>query len=229
LFLDFDGTLTTIRPTPEEVTLRGSLRRSLLRLSQSARFFVCIVSGRRQCDIRELVCVPSIRYLGLHGWEGRGVIPISESAHVALDSVKTWAGGLFANAPEVWVEDKGFSVAIHHRGAEEDVPRVKEAIQKVVEPFEEELRIAQAKNVSEVLPRELEDKGAAVRHQLGILGVPAVPIYLGDDLIDEPAFAALRQGITVRIGRIRPTRARYYLLSVGEVGRFLNRLEGQFA
>src|SRR5215472_6044275 len=162
LFLDFDGTLASIRPTPEEVTLRNSLRRSLSRLSQRTRFFVCVISGRRQCDIRQRVSVPSVRYLGLHGWEGRGVMPISDSAHLALESVKTWAGGLFANAPEVWVEDKGFSLAIHHRGAEENIPMVREAIQKVVEPFEEELRIVQAKNVSEVLPRELEDKGAAV-------------------------------------------------------------------
>ncbi len=133
LFLDFDGTLACIRPTPEEVRLRNSLRKSLARIARSSRFFVWIISGRRQCDIRERVRVRSVRYLGLHGWEGRGAMPISQCAQLAMEGVKTWAGGLFANSPEVWVEDKGFSLAIHHRGAEQNIPFVKEAIQKVVE------------------------------------------------------------------------------------------------
>ena len=53
--------------------------------------------------------------------------------------------------------------------------------------------------------------------------------HLRDDLIDEPAFSALRHGVTVRIGRIRPTKARYILANIGEVDLFLKRLEGQFA
>jgi trehalose-6-phosphatase len=85
------------------------------------------------------------------------------------------------------------------------------------------------KNVHEVLPLELQDKGAAVKHQMTTVCSHALPIYLGDDSIDEPAFAALRRGITVRVGRAHCSKARYRLGDIGEVRRFLQRLGSEFA
>src|SRR5947209_14539277 len=47
-------------------------------LAQSPRFRVWVVSGRRRADIRSRIKVPGIRYLGLHGWEGRPAPEIPE-------------------------------------------------------------------------------------------------------------------------------------------------------
>jgi hypothetical protein len=47
--------------------------------------------------------------------------------------------------------------------------------------------------------------------------------------VDEPAFAALPNGITVRVGRNTLTRARYHLRNVAEVSTFLHKLKEEFA
>ncbi|MEN6312414.1 MAG: HAD-IIB family hydrolase, partial [Acidobacteriota bacterium] len=67
LFLDYDGTLVPIRKTPELAVLKPSRRRLLERLSRN--IFVCIVSGRSLDDIRKLVDLRDIAYIGNHGLE----------------------------------------------------------------------------------------------------------------------------------------------------------------
>jgi trehalose 6-phosphate phosphatase len=52
-----------------------------------------------------------------------------------------------------------------------------------------------------------------------------LPIYVGDDLTDEPAFRVLRKGITVLVGPRRPTNAHFSLRNPAQVGVFLERLE----
>ncbi len=90
LFLDFDGTLVPIQARPEDVWLDDDTRRTLLRLVRSPRFRVWIVSGRRRADVRARVRVPGIRYLGLHGWEGRDAGAITEEARKAVACAKSW-------------------------------------------------------------------------------------------------------------------------------------------
>ena len=112
-------------------------------LSRSPRFFIWIISGRRQSDIRDRIGVRGIRYLGLHGWEGRHLGPLPEASSMALAGVKSWAGGLFANSPNVWIEDKGLSVAdSSSRGRRRQGPPVEAMIESMVEPFKDVLRIA---------------------------------------------------------------------------------------
>jgi trehalose-phosphatase len=67
-------------------------------------------------------------------------------------------------------------------------------------------------------------KGAAAEEFLAQWETPALPIYMGDDTTDESAFAALRAGITVRVGVTRRTRARFRLRDPREVWDFLRRL-----
>jgi len=53
----------------------------------------------------------------------------------------------------------------------------------------------------------------------------AFPVYVGDDQGDEPAFAAVADGVTVRVGPDAClTRARYHLYSAKEVREFLQRM-----
>ena len=103
------------------------------------------------------------------------------------------------------------------------------AAARAPESSDHRLRIAGGKNVWEIVPRELEDKGAAVRRELAAIRFHAMPVYAGDDLSDEPAFAALRHGITVYVGRIRPTHAHFRLADAGEVRQFLEKLRVDFA
>src|SRR5215831_8073581 len=89
------------------------------------------------------------------------------------------------------------------------------------------LHVLPGSQVWEVLPRQIPGKGAAIRQAVQRWRTPFLPIYIGDDTTDEPAFAVLDRGITVRVGcSNRPTRARYWLANPAEVRGFIERLEG---
>ncbi len=230
LFLDFDGTLAPLQPRPENVWLDDATRRTLSRLARSPRFRVWIVSGRRRADVRARVRVRGIRYLGLHGWEGRAAAAISVEAREAIACVKSWLASLMLSVPGVWLEDKGLTLAIHYRSvAEEEVRTARKIVQGVLGSFTDLLQLIRGKRVWELAPRELGDKGVAVASELSAMDTAALPVYIGDDRMDEPAFAALQGGITVHVGPACRTQARYRLSSVLQVHQFLEKLGREFA
>ena len=66
------------------------------------------------------------------------------------------------------------------------------------------------------------DKGTAVRWIQNVKGsANTLCFYVGDDSTDEDAFAALPQGITIRVGQAKGTAARYYLEGQSFVVEFL--------
>lgn len=210
--------------------LKSSTRRVLAILARSPRFRVTIISGRKQADIRARIHVPGIRYLGLHGWDKGSGHLLSENTGSLLGCVKSMLGGALVNNPGVWVEDKNQILAVHYRNAPKEARReTRDLLRAALEKFDGHLRLAGGKSVWEIVPRELEGKGAAVTHELATACCQAFPVYAGDDLSDEPAFAALRHGITVFVGRIRRTKAGCHLADAVEVRRFLERLQLEFA
>jgi trehalose 6-phosphate phosphatase len=228
LFLDFDGTLARLRPRPDEVSLDGSVRQALAALARSSRFRIWVISGRRQADIRARIHVPGIRYLGLHGWEGRGAA-LTDETRRGLASLLSQVEVALADLPGVWIEDKEYAFAVHYAGVREsEAIRARAILAGITEPYSGYFRVQCGKNVWEVLPKELEDKGAAVIQQLALHRGRSLAVYLGDDEVDEPAFAALRAGVTVHVGPPRRSRAQYRLSGVAEVRAFLQRLKVEF-
>jgi trehalose-6-phosphatase len=75
------------------------------------------------------------------------------------------------------------------------------------------------------MPSEITGKGHAVRTYLNRVCRHALPVYIGDDAGDEPAFAALSQGITACVGPARPTHANFRLRNPVEVCRTLEKLD----
>src|SRR6266446_5392339 len=70
-FLDYDGTLAPLAPTPAEaVPLPGTLE-LLRQLAQAPGVLVAVVTGRTIVDVRRALEVPGIYYVGLHGLEIR--------------------------------------------------------------------------------------------------------------------------------------------------------------
>jgi len=230
LFLDFDGTLARLRPRPEQALLHGSVRQVLSVLARCPRFRVWVISGRRRDDVRAKIRVPRVRYLGLHGWEGDGGGALAAGTRRDLPRLRSSVSTAMANIPGVWVEDKEYAFTVHCDDLPEpDMLRARSLLDAMVAPFSGRFRIERGKNVWEVLPREIGDKGVAVRRQLAFLPGPALAVYVGDDRVDEPAFAALRDGITVRVGGHGRSRARYRLGGVAEVSAFLYKLRAEFA
>ncbi|MBZ5514243.1 MAG: trehalose-phosphatase, partial [Acidobacteriia bacterium] len=226
LFLDFDGTLLPLRRRPEDVWLDTGVRRRLARLARRRHVTVCLISGRQLADLRRRARVAGVFYLGLHGWEREG--KARQATPEVLVRLKRSIGTGLAKLPGVWIEDKGFSLAIHYRGVPPAVVRrARLFLGECLKPHRGQCRLLRGKKVWEILPAEVSGKGEAARNVLARLGGSALPVYVGDDTTDEAAFEALRGGITVRVGPARRTKARYRLRNPQEVGRLLERLEDE--
>jgi len=230
LFLDFDGTLVKFRSRPEDVWLDDPARKTLGALADNPRFNVTVISGRRRDDVASRARVPAVNYLGLHGSEGReGATALPESRH-ALSVVRGLLADILNMCPGIWVEDKRDILTIHYRDTIAPVQaKAEQLVRCVVSRFSKWVRISSGKKVWELIPHELEDKGAAVQHELRSQGWLTLPVYIGDDAGDEPAFEALYRGITIRVGPDRKSHARYRLANVQQVRLFLARLNREVA
>jgi len=174
--------------------------------------------------------VRGVRYLGLHGWENNGSRSLGRAQHEALLRAKRLLASRLIGLADVWIEDKGFTLAVHHpRSANSAASRVPAILRRTLEPFTGQLRVLRGHQVWEVLPRDIGGKGKAALAMLEKLPAGALPIYIGDDRTDESAFAALAGGLTIRVGGTGPTRARHGLRDPGEVQLFLRKLEAEIA
>src|SRR4030042_2411457 len=93
LFLDFDGTLAPIADTPQKAVLPKSTRTILERLSKNPRCTVCIISGRALKDIKKIVGIKKITYVGNHGLEAQGpgfafVLPLKPGYRRIITGIK---------------------------------------------------------------------------------------------------------------------------------------------
>ncbi len=226
-FLDFDGTLVSLRSRPGDVRMSAQARAVLQRLVSHPNAFVAIVSGRSLQDLQPLVNVKGLHYFGLHGAERDGkVAKLSKEAFLALDGAKRAARRQLGDIRGIWIEDKGLSFSVHHRDA--DAPafaRADAVLGDLVAPWGDALHILNGSRVWEVLPREIPGKSAAVEEVLGKLPADTAVVYIGDDGTDEMAFAVLPNQITVRVGRESATCARYYVRAPADVLRLLARME----
>ena len=226
LFLDFDGTLAPLQARPEEVRLPPATRSVLRRLSHRERLRVWVISGRRQADVCERVALRGIRCLGLYGWEDGSRPKVDPATLRMLAEARSELAHGLDQTGDLWIEDKGATFALHYRGGTAAaVQRARAALEKVHGSFNRWLSVAQGDHVWEVMPRELRGKGHAVRRHLHRICHYALPIYIGDDAADEPAFAALSQGITACVGPARQTQANFRLRNPAEVCRALERLD----
>jgi trehalose-phosphatase len=83
--------------------------------------------------------------------------------------------------------------------------------------------------VWELLPRQIDGKGSAVRALLAKLPPHTLPIFVGDDATDESAFGVLSHGLTIRVGKNPRTKARFRLRNPEEVKIFLGKLQAEIA
>ena len=226
LFLDFDGTLVDFRPRPHMVKLNARTRTVLRKLAAHRAVRVMVVSGRRRASLLRFVKVPRVVLHGLYGWENEAGLSLSSAVAGKISRVRAALASLPAKAPGIFIEEKGISLAVHFRDASAQSERHARAhLRKLLAVCRPHLGIIRAGNVWEVAPTHIHGKGHAVRKLLRELGAGFLPIYLGDDLTDEPAFRALRKGITILVGSRRPTGAHFSLRNPAQVCIFLERLE----
>jgi trehalose 6-phosphate phosphatase len=223
LFLDFDGTLIELAETPDAIRVDPSLCPLLDRLRTRLGGRLAIVSGRSLADRDRYLSVSRIAFSGSHGLELR--LPDGEHVPlhlpVGLDDVRAEARSFAAQSEGLLVEEKPAGVALHYRRA----PGFGRAAAEFMEMLarRHELIVQHGNMVVELRPPGA-DKGDAVRAlmlQQGFEG--ARPIFVGDDLTDEHAFAAAAHmgGAGILVGPERETGAIYRLPSVAAVAQWL--------
>ncbi|WP_406816930.1 trehalose-phosphatase [Mycobacterium sp. M23085] len=242
VFFDFDGTLSDIVDDPDAARPVAGAAEALERLA--ARCPVAVLSGRDLADVTKRVGVQGIWYAGSHGFE----LTAPDSTHhqnddaaAAIPVVEQAAGQLrdqLRTIPGIMVEHKRFGVAVHYRNAERD--RVGEVLAAVrAAGRRDRLRVTTGREVIELRPDLDWDKGKTLRwvidhlHRAGSGSL--TPVYLGDDITDEDAFDAVRDGpvqgvpILVRHGDDgdRATAALFALDSPARAGEFADRLAAE--
>jgi len=233
LFLDYDGTLTPIVARPELAVAPPGTTEVLERLARVC--VVGIISGRDLDDLRSMIDPVGVWLAGSHGFDvagpdgsrheveaGRALLPVLADAADELSDA-------LAVIPGAWVERKRFAIAAHYRQVADDaVPAVEAAVDRVLS-HHAGLRKTGGKRIFELRPAVAWDKGRALWFlfdQTGARRGETTPVYLGDDVTDEDAFAALAGvgvGIVVDDGD-RPTAAAYRLRDPDEVRTLLDDL-----
>jgi trehalose 6-phosphate phosphatase len=226
IFLDFDGTLVRVARRPEQVVLTAASRSVLERLAENSRITLAVISGRRRAELQGQIGIRNIHYLGLYGWETNGIYLPHPSARIALSRAHTALVGELSAFPGVWIENKLSSFSVHLLAAKPDIQRlVRHRIHSLLASYRQRLHFFENLPDVEVVPLSIQDKGAAIRQFLAKSAFrQALPIYFGDDLSEEPAFAAVHRGISILVGKLRPTKARFRLRGPGEVNATLTRL-----
>jgi trehalose 6-phosphate phosphatase len=218
VLLDVDGTLAPIVERPENSAVPDETRAEVERLAGKYGLVAC-VSGRPAADVRRLVGVKGIEYVGVHGLE-------------ADPEARRFAPQLEAFAERIawpWaVESKGgVTLSFHYREADAEQEAARQAADVARAAEEAGLRPHQGRKVLEV------DKGTAVRRLLD--GRPLTrALYAGDDTTDLDAFRGLDEAgldVALKVGVTSPevnprllTEADLVVDGPGELLRFLQTL-----
>jgi trehalose 6-phosphate phosphatase len=229
LFLDVDGCLLEFADDPAAVVVRPTLRQLLHRLHDTLEGALALVSGRRVGDLDRLFGAPHWTIAGLHGYELRR----DDGSHreIAIDPahasrMRSAVAALAARLAGVELEDKQAAIALHCRRA----PRQLAALQRAAHALIAELpgyELQLGNQVVEFKPAGM-DKGIAVTELLALPPFAGrMPVYLGDDLTDEHAFATSNRadGISIRVGDRTPTLAQFTLPDPAAVQAWLARVE----
>ena len=231
LFLDFDGCIVDIAPTPEAVDVPDCLPSLLVALRAALGGAVAIVSGRpiEQIDGFLGAAVPAVA--GLHGLERRtadGRIVRPPAASNELQAARALLQAFAAERPGVLVEDKTHTLALHYRLSPSLRDDCRDVVNAALEHTPQGWQVIEGKCVLEIRPRG-PTKGTAIDAFMGEAPFRGrTPVFCGDDVTDEDGFAVVnaRGGVSIRVGEGAATRAAVQVDTAGELRDWLTRVAG---
>jgi len=196
LVTDIDGTISPIVARPDQAMVLPEARNALEGLRQQLQL-VAVVTGRSVDDARRMVGIDGLTYIGNHGLEvfANGHAEIVAEARpwiprltAVLDEVNLRMDARIR--PGVIVENKSVTASIHYRLTPNPDEARKQLLNILARCTVSGIRVEEGRRVINLLPPLMITKGTAVtrlvsEHHLDRL------VYLGDDITDAHAFAAL--------------------------------------
>ena len=212
LFLDLDGTLLDLIEHPGDVVADAGLCRLLEDLERHLEGRIAIVSGRSLAQL-DTILGPVGQHIALsgshgceHRWRSTSGQPIRPET---LDEAAQRIDAFVRRNPGTLIEEKSFGVALHFRMRPEIEAEARELGEAIASDLG--LYLQEGKMMFELrVPGG--DKGTAVRRLMSRAPMyGTVPVFVGDDRTDEPAFVAAAElgGAGVLVGEPRATAARY--------------------
>lgn len=234
LFLDIDGTLLDVAPSPDLVSVPVELVGTLRQVSIGLSGAVAIITGRPVAEADQLFAPLRLVASGVHGTEIRTSPegPVSRLADRVPSVVFERLKSVTSVSPKVWVEEKGTGIAIHYRNDPAAAPSVKaELVRLLAGVRDQQLKLCAGRKVFEVVPAGFS-KGTALET---LAALPQfrdrTPIMIGDDASDESAFAAAERlgGMALRVAGEHFSRDSAQFGGPAEVGAWLDCLARQLA
>jgi trehalose 6-phosphate phosphatase len=226
LAFDFDGTLAPIVSHPGDARPSPTVSARLHELSK--RMPVAIVTGRAVDDVLPRLGFEPHWVVGNHGAEDDADPHASAALIGALEPARELVRQRAADlaAADVMVEDKGQSMAWHYR-LSKDRDRALALIGELLPQLGPGLSALPGKLVVNVVAADAPDKATAVHRLVARAGVEAA-FFAGDDVNDEPVFAAAEpHWLTIRVGSPPDpaSAARFGLDSPAQLAMLLDRID----
>ena len=226
LFLDMDGVLASLAPTPDAVLPDPRRTAVLRRLGVALEGRLAVISGRTLDEIDRITEAASPAASGIHGLQLR-THPGAARTSVEDPAVRRVVAAFEAFAaehPGVIVEDKGVAAGLHYRQA----PTAAAEAEHLARNLATETGLAlQPGHMIFELKTPGTDKGTALTTLMTEAPfTDGVPVMFGDDQTDEHAFRAAKAlgGFGVLVGPMRQTDASYHLDGVPQVLDWLEAL-----
>jgi len=223
LFLDFDGTLVELADTPDAIRVAPALQLLLDRLRRRLGGRLAIVSGRSLADLDRHLPTSGIAFSGSHGLELKladgTALPLS--VPIGLDDVHARVRDFADGTEGLIAEEKPAGIALHYRMAPAEAERVAGFMEGLAR--ERGFGLQHGAMVTELRPVGATKGDALKAFMTEPEFADARPVFVGDDLTDEHAFAAAAElgGAGVLVGPARETAARFRLASVAAVAAWL--------
>ena len=227
LFLDIDGTLMDIAITPNAVRVPPTLPVVLDGWRDKLQGAMALVSGRSLMQIDRLFAPHRYDASGSHGheWRQDGVAElIGEDRSAEIASVVSYAESQIFAFPGLALERKPHSLAIHYRAAPHRRFESEQVAARIVARLGPGFRVISGKAVTEILIDGTDKATAITRFMECETYRGRRPVFAGDDLSDEPGFAAVNRlgGISIHIGNEPRTEAQARLPSPSSLRDWLS-------
>lgn len=232
LFLDFDGTLVEIAPSPEDVRLDRRVAPALDILRGSLGGALALVSGRPVAFLDSMLAPYRFDTAGLHGAQIRlgGELRAQADAPEAMREVMRDLVRFANSNVGIIVEDKRISVALHWRLAPQLKDDALALMRSTAARMGPGVRLQEGKSVAEIVPAGASKGGAISWLMESPPYAGRRPVFIGDDITDEAGFEVVNAmgGLSIRIGEgetraahrlASPTELRTILLDAADQGR----------